>query len=60
MYKAIEKHTRNLVAVKYLSLSGMDLESLQEWEFLENLDHPRIVQYYGHFKDDQEVYIVLE
>lgn len=64
MYKALNNSTGQTVAIKRVSLDGMDEKEAKnvmgEVELLKRLDHPSIVKYMGMHKDDEYLDIILE
>lgn len=64
VYKGIDLHNGDFVAVKQVSLEGMnqqDLASIMvEIDLLKNLRHKNIVKYLGSYKTKNHLYIFLE
>jgi len=64
VYKGIDLHNGDFVAVKQVSLEGMnqqDLGSIMvEIDLLKNLRHKNIVKYLGSYKTKNHLYIFLE
>lgn len=65
VYLAREKKTHFIVALKILPKSRLDGSQGQEQlrgeiEIQSNLRHPNILRLYGHFYDDEKIYLILE
>lgn len=64
VYKALNMSTGQIVAVKRISLEGMDdkqvKEVMREVELLKTLSHPSIVKYEGMKRDGDTLDIILE
>ena len=64
VYKGMDFHTNQTVAIKQISLGGMSSDNLQsvmgEIELLKALNHKNIVKYLGSFKTRTHLYIILE
>lgn len=64
VYKGIDLHTGDVVAIKQISLAGMSAAHQQsvmgEIELLKTLNHENIVKYIGSFKTRHHLYIILE
>jgi serine/threonine protein kinase len=62
-FKAFDTVEKRDVCLKYIKpkiLTGYKELVLQEIEILQKLDHPNIVKYFGHFFEEEKLYIVLE
>ncbi len=60
VYKALHKETGNIVAVKKIPVS-QDHESLKkEIQILKKCKSPYIVQYYGSYMKDNDLWLILE
>lgn len=60
MYKALDKATGEIVALKRLMYEGEDDEIFQEISIMKECKSPYIVKYYGHYlKDDEYIYVSL-
>lgn len=64
VYKALNMSTGQMVAIKRISLEGMDDKQVRdvthEVELLKSLVHPSIVRYEGMKRDEETLDIVLE
>jgi serine/threonine protein kinase len=64
VYKALNNTTGQTVAIKRVSLGGMDEKEaknvMSEVELLKRLDHPSVVKYMGMHKDSEYLDIILE
>jgi serine/threonine protein kinase len=64
VYKALNNTTGQMVAIKRVSLDGMNEKDAKnvmgEVELLERLDHPSIVKYMGMNKSNDYLDIILE
>ena len=62
VYKAFEIRTGNIVAIKKISINKKKNknEVLKEVELLKQIKHPNIVNYYNYYKDEDDIYIVME
>lgn len=64
VFKGMDAHTGDVVAIKQISLSGVSQENLQsvmgEIDLLKTLNHKNIVKYIGSFKTRTHLYIILE
>lgn len=64
VFKALNNETGQTVAIKRVSLEGMDEKDAQnvmgEVELLKRLDHPSIVKYMGMNMDSDYLDIILE
>jgi serine/threonine protein kinase len=64
VYKALNNTTGQMVAIKRVSLDGMNDKDAKnvmgEVELLERLDHPSIVKYMGMNKSNDYLDIILE
>ncbi len=61
VYRALDRATGGLAAVKALRLGAADLETrfLREAETLATLRHPAIVGYLAHGRSDDELYVAV-
>jgi hypothetical protein len=64
VFKGMDAHTGDVVAIKQISLSGVSQENLVsvmgEIDLLKTLNHKNIVKYIGSFKTRTHLYIILE
>jgi len=60
VFKALHKETGKIVAVKIIPVSS-DIESLKkEISILKQCKSPYIVQYYGSYMKDNDLWLILE
>lgn len=62
VYKAINKKTQQLVAIKEINYENDDelTDILSEIDLLKNLNHINIVKYHGFIQKSHNLYIILE
>lgn len=64
VYKATDVRSKEVVAIKQLSLEGISEDALRsimlEIDLLKTLQHANIVKYIGSFKTKTHLYIILE
>ncbi len=64
VYRALNFHTGETVAIKQISVASLPASSLpdimSEIDLLKNLNHPNIVKYKGFARDKENLFIVLE
>ncbi|XP_055351310.1 serine/threonine-protein kinase 4-like [Paramacrobiotus metropolitanus] len=60
VYKAIEKESGMVVAIKQVSLDASLQDIIQEISIMQQCDSPHVVKYYGSYFRDSELLIVME
>lgn len=62
VFLAQEEHSENLVAIKQLKTEGKQAQSniIHEMQVVSKFNHPNIVMYKHHFKQENILYLVME
>ncbi|KAI8609463.1 kinase-like domain-containing protein [Chytriomyces sp. MP71] len=61
VYRAVHQRTGTVVAVKILPVGGTDItQSIKEISFMTGIQSPYVVEYYGSYLRDTELWIVME
>jgi len=60
VYKALNKITDKLVAIKVFPAHNDQFAYLNEIEFLRKIDHPYIVKLHDVYKTNEEIWMVLD
>eukprot|EP00477_Mikrocytos_mackini_P000402 GAHX01000427.1.p1 GENE.GAHX01000427.1~~GAHX01000427.1.p1 ORF type:complete len:981 (-),score=220.11 GAHX01000427.1:45-2987(-) len=60
VYKASQKKTKHLYALKHFTAEDVDLSIQKEVSLMENLSHPNIIKYIETVVEGRNFYVVLE
>ncbi|KAI3384608.1 hypothetical protein SNEBB_000088 [Seison nebaliae] len=60
VYKAVNKETKKLMAIKQVPVDGDFQELIKEISIMQECNSPFIVQYYGSYFKDTDLWIVME